>query len=101
PIAWKAPGKRCPSAMPATMHSATQSVRERSNVDMTCRQFRRAFAGADVLQAFAQHHPVELVDRQPEEKMDAPLEHAIGVAESDGDLGVAAFGRRGIGNAPM
>lgn len=34
PMAWKTVGKYCPSAMPATMHRKTHTVRKRSNTLM-------------------------------------------------------------------
>src|SRR5579875_1339621 len=34
PIAWKMFGRKCPSTTPATIQSATQSVKNRSNTDM-------------------------------------------------------------------
>jgi hypothetical protein len=63
--------------------------------------FRRAFAVADGLEPRGQHQAVEFLDRQRQEQVDAPVEHAIGVLERQRDLGLAALRRSGIGNAPM
>src|ERR1700754_982237 len=103
------PAKRCgatwPSAMPATMHSATQSERNRSNVLMCASRHvgarrGRAFELADLAQARAQRHLVQLFDRQRGEQFDAPHQRAVGVEECRRDLSVGALRLRRIGNAP-
>jgi hypothetical protein len=51
--------------------------------------------------AFCKRHPVERVERQGHEGLDAVAQRAVGLLEGQRALGIRAFGLHRVGQAPM
>src|SRR2546427_202880 len=104
------PGANWPSAMPATMHSSTHTVRYRSNTLMAETVGARladalavmvASLASNVVQLTLQGHGIEALERQRQEQFYAPAQRDGRVHERLALLFLGAFDGGRVGHAPM